>query len=69
MKALETKFKSFCALVRKEATVLRKFIAAQLQNKFSVSHGNSTFHGHVLKDLPLVLTLPMYPACTLPSIT
>jgi len=55
--------------VRKEATVLHKFLAAQLQNKFSVSHWNSTFHGHVLKDLPLVLTPPMYPVHTVPSRT
>ena len=31
-------------------------------------HGNSTFHGHLLKDLPLVLTLPMYSVHTVPSI-
>jgi hypothetical protein len=68
MKALETEFQSFCTLVRKEATVLHKYLTAQLQNKFSVSHGNSTFHGHVLKDLPLLLTLPIYPVHTVPSI-
>jgi len=36
MKTLETEFQSFCTLVRKEATVLHKFLAAQLQKKFSV---------------------------------
>jgi hypothetical protein len=69
MKALETEFQGFCTLVRKEATVLHKFLAAQHQNKFSVSHGNSTFHGCILKNLPLVLTLPMYPVHIAPSIT
>jgi hypothetical protein len=44
MKALGKEFQSFCALVREEATVLDKFIAAQLLNKFSVSHANFTFH-------------------------
>ena len=52
-----------------EATVLHKVLAAQLLNKFSVSHGNSTFQGHVLKDLPLVPTLPMCPVHTVPSVT